>query len=325
MADDIRKIAHDEFLLNHPNELISLNKWQKTVNLLAKMYHAPASFLVQYTPKGFQVTVSSEQPSNPYPAGVLIEPDVNIFCKKIVDSRQPLYVSNALVDSYWDTNPEVHNDGFRSYFGVPICWPTGEPFGTFCVMDYNVTEYEGPYLELIHQLKDIIESDLQLVEAFSELQQLAVTDPLTLVNNRRGFYSLAMQRINLAKKSGDRLALFYIDIDQFKAINDKYGHSAGDNVLRIVAENLTKSVNNNDVVGRLGGDEFGVLITYSDERDIEQFEKSICQCRARVDHSDNVPDFSLTLGHIEVNPNRDFEEMLTEADKIMLEKKCALP
>lgn len=320
MKSDINKYKHDEFLLNHPNELISLNKWQKTVNLLASMYHAPASFLVQYTPKGFQVTISSEQVSNPYPAGIVIEPDVNIFCRKIVESKKPLYVSNALMDPCWDTNPEVHNDGFRSYFGVPILWPDGEPFGTFCVMDYEVTDYQGPYLELIHQLKDILESDLQLVEAFSELQQLAVTDPLTKVNNRRGFYSIANQRINLAKKNDNRLALFYIDIDRFKTINDKHGHNIGDKVLVSVAETLKDNIRSYDVVGRLGGDEFGVLLTIKEYSEIEAFENTVSQCRLS---EELCVDFSLTLGHVEIDPSRDFEDMLTEADKMMLSRKSS--
>lgn len=321
MNMDIQKIEHDKFLLNRPNELISLQKWQKTINLLAKMYNAPASFLVQYTQEGFQVTISSEQPSNPYPAGVIVEPETNIFCRRIVETRQPLYVANALTDSYWDTNPEVHNDGFRSYFGVPVFWPNGDPFGTFCVMDYEVTDYNGPYLELIHQLKDLLESDLRLVEAFKEMQQLAVTDPLTMINNRRGFYSLAMQRIHLAKQADDQLVLFYIDIDRFKAINDKYGHTAGDNVLIAVAKTLTDSVGSSDIVGRLGGDEFAVLMTVSGEQDIQQFEQSLYQC-GRHGNNNLSLEFSLTLGYIYVDTDRDFEQMLTEADSIMLEKKC---
>lgn len=321
MSMDIQKIEHDKFLLNRPNELISLQKWQKTINLLAKLYNAPASFLVQYTHEGFQVTISSEQPSNPYPAGVIIKPETNIFCRKIVESRQPLYVPNALNDSYWDTNPEVHNDGFRSYYGVPVFWPNGEPFGTFCVMDYEVTDYNGPYLELIHQLKDLLESDLHLVEAFKEMQQLAVTDPLTMINNRRGFYTLAMQRIHLAKQAEDQLVLFYIDIDRFKSINDQYGHSAGDNVLRTVAEALKGAVRSSDIVGRLGGDEFAVLMTISSEQEITQFEQSLCQCDKNCTQSD-LPEFSLTHGYIYVDCNKDFEQMLMEADNIMLEKKC---
>ncbi|GIU27924.1 hypothetical protein L2719_12560 [Shewanella schlegeliana] len=59
----------DIFLLDNPNDLISLDKWQKTVNLLAKLFDAPAGFLVQYTKEGFQVTIASEQGANPYASG----------------------------------------------------------------------------------------------------------------------------------------------------------------------------------------------------------------------------------------------------------------
>jgi diguanylate cyclase (GGDEF)-like protein len=85
--------------------------------------------------------------------------------------------------------------------------------------------------------------------------QQANSDPLTGLANRRGM----VQKLDTALKNGQPLALFYIDLDKFKPVNDQYGHEMGDAVLRKVAEFLLACVRDGDVVARLGGDEFVVI------------------------------------------------------------------
>ncbi len=313
----------DKWLLDSPNDLISLDKWQRTVNLLAELFQAPAGFLVQYTPEGFQVTISSEQASNPYSAGIVIEPDVNIFCRKIVETRQQLYVKNAPIDPCWDTNPEVHNDGFKSYLGVPVFWPDGKPFGTFCVMDFKETDYGVTYIELIAQLKDLLESDLSLIEMYQQVQTLAITDPLTAISNRRGFTVLANQRLNLAKRMDADLGLFYFDIDQFKVINDEFGHTVGDKVLKQVSLALQKTTRNSDVIGRMGGDEFVALVSLKDEGNqntiFERFEQAIQEQQ----QEENAVKFSVSTGYVKVDLASSIEELIDSADQAMFSNKKA--
>ncbi len=311
----------DTFLLEDPNELISTDKWQKTVNLLAKLFDAPASFLVQYTQKGFQVTIASEQESNPYPAGIIIEPEVNIFCRRIVETGEQLYVSNALLDSCWDSNPEVHNDGFRSYLGVPVFWPSGEPFGTFCVMDYKETDYQTTYLELIRHLRDILESDLSLIGAYAEMQKLAITDPLSGVNNRRGFSILAEQRIKLAQRTESQLGLLYLDIDNFKAINDEYGHGVGDDVITLIGLVLSQSVRQSDVIGRIGGDEFVALVMYDEKEELASVKHRIAESFCSHHQLERLPVFSVSIGITDAKPSASISELLDMADRDMLSKK----
>ncbi|WOT05553.1 sensor domain-containing diguanylate cyclase [Shewanella youngdeokensis] len=314
----------DIFLLDEPNELISTEKWQKTVDLLARLFEAPAGFLVQYTDKGFQVTISSSQETNPYPAGIIIGPEVNIFCRRIVETRQELYVSNALVDTCWDSNPEVHIDGFRSYLGVPIFWPNGDPFGTFCVMDYKKTDYKSTYLELIRHLKDILESDLSLIGAYAEMKTLAITDPLSGVHNRRGFMVLAEQRIKLAKRTDTSLGAFYLDIDHFKAINDEYGHGVGDEVIRCVGSVLTQCVRQSDVVGRIGGDEFVALVMFDEKEALQVVKKRIITAIAARNQQGNLPSFTVSIGIAEINYEDSISTQLDMADKDMLQRKAEL-
>lgn len=313
-------VDKNRFLLDNPNDLISLDKWQQTVNLLAELFHAPAGFIVQCTSKGFQTTVCSQQDSNPYPPGLLIEPDVNIFCRKIVETEEELYVNNAHIDPCWDTNPEVHNDGFSSYLGVPVFWPSGEPFGTFCVMDYKVTDYNDTYLKLIRQLRDILEADLSLLDIYNQAQQLAITDSLTKVSNRRGFYMLADQRIKLARRMGQSLALFYIDVDNFKMVNDNHGHNVGDKVLIQVAQAIEEQARQLDVVGRLGGDEFASLMLISEPKEVDERLQAI-ESAINAYQQEHTPEFSVTVGVTLIDAKSSIQELVDRADSNMLNKK----
>lgn len=247
------------WLLDQPLELVPFSKWQKTVDLMTTLFQAPAGFIVQHTHQGYQTTIASQQDENPYGPGVVIEPDENIFCRKIVQTGQELYVQKATEEHEWQTNPEVANDGFNSYLGVPIHWPNGQPFGTICVMDFKVTNYDDSYMELIRQFRDIVQADLLLLDHFDQFRELAMTDELTRLYNRRGFETVAEQRIQLAKRNDARLSLVYMDMNGLKSINDQLGHHLGDKALTYVADSLRQHFRSSDVLARIGGDEFLLL------------------------------------------------------------------
>ena len=93
-----------------------------------------------------------------------------------------------------------------------------------------------------------------------ELRYLATVDPLTGLLNRRSFFSLAEQEIVRLRRQSDFLAVAMLDVDHFKTINDVYGHRAGDDVLRALAESCTDSMRERDFMGRLGGEEFACVL-----------------------------------------------------------------
>jgi diguanylate cyclase (GGDEF)-like protein len=97
-----------------------------------------------------------------------------------------------------------------------------------------------------------------------ELQDLAIHDPLTRVLNARAFSERLTQELNRNRRYRHPVSLLYLDLDNFKALNDSRGHQTGDTVLRLVADAMRLAVRETDIVGRMGGDEFAVLMPETD-------------------------------------------------------------
>lgn len=92
------------------------------------------------------------------------------------------------------------------------------------------------------------------------LQQLASHDPLTGVMNARAYYAACNQQIHVCSRSAQAVSVLFVDLDHFKSINDTHGHAAGDEVLRLVAQSLNENIRRSDLLGRIGGEEFSILL-----------------------------------------------------------------
>ncbi|GEK07887.1 sensor domain-containing diguanylate cyclase [Pseudoalteromonas peptidolytica] len=249
----------------------ALVKWQKTVDLLAKILSAPAAFVVQKKQDGFTVMISSTQAQNPYPAGGFIPQETNIFCKHVLANNRNLYEQHASCNAKWDDNPEVAEDGFESYLGVPIHWPNGKSFGTLCVMDFKPTDYAPSMIECVEHLRDMLEDDLVMIERYSKIKAIAMQDPLTEVLNRRATELLGEHKRDIAFKLGASLYCIFLDLDGFKPINDSYGHEVGDQVLQCLGKALKEISGEDDIIGRYGGDEFIAMVQRVNEDDVQDF------------------------------------------------------
>jgi diguanylate cyclase (GGDEF)-like protein len=108
-----------------------------------------------------------------------------------------------------------------------------------------------------------------------EMKELAETDFLTRCLNRRGFYDKAQLHINSTLQDGGVMALIYMDIDHFKTINDQYGHAIGDEVLKQTVDVVKRNVKHKDLMGRLGGEEFVILVTGNQESELEQIAERL--------------------------------------------------
>jgi diguanylate cyclase (GGDEF)-like protein len=110
-----------------------------------------------------------------------------------------------------------------------------------------------------------------LDEAERRNNDLARTDELTGIRNRRSFLEIAERELGLAKRHSKEFALILFDIDNLKKINDHYGHLSGDKVLREIAHSVKKAIRDTDVFARLGGDEFVILVSESEKLDLEKY------------------------------------------------------
>ena len=121
--------------------------------------------------------------------------------------------------------------------------------------------------QMAHALVAEITSHLkQQDRRIAELENLATTDALTRVLNRRGFEESMAHELSVARRHGVGGVLIFVDLDQFKPVNDTFGHAAGDEVLRTVANLLRGNIRDTDYLGRLGGDEFAILLPRSNKR-----------------------------------------------------------
>ena len=115
-----------------------------------------------------------------------------------------------------------------------------------------------------------------------ELTQKAHYDSLTRLFNRAFFLQQSTKYLNLAKRNHQEIALFYIDLDHFKLINDQYGHLAGDSISETVSKRLRKGFRNSDLIGRMGGDEFVLLAFFDGEQEsLEKISEHIIEAITR--------------------------------------------
>jgi len=155
--------------------------------------------------------------------------------------------------------------GMRCCWSEPIISSRGEVFGAFG-MYYNHTalpdEEESKDLKSAARLAGII---MERDHNQRQIRALAYTDELTGLANRSHFYRHLEDSIKTSDRNNHRLSLLYIDLDDFKAVNDSLGHDAGDKLLQVTSECLKTACRKNDLIARLSGDEFCILVEGADD------------------------------------------------------------
>lgn len=155
---------------------------------------------------------------------------------------------------------------------------------------------------------------------FSALRSLSLIDDLTGLYNRRGFAELGEQHLKLATRTNRAVTLVYVDLDDFKSINDSLGHQVGDRALSRVAEILKTAFRRSDIIARMGGDEFAVLAL---EASGDSADVLVERLRGKVDEFNSVADepyrlsMSLGVARFSSEDRTKLDEMLTAADRAM--------
>lgn len=171
---------------------------------------------------------------------------------------------------------------------------------------------------------DELKSEVNRLKArLDEAEGLADRDALTPLLNRRAFVRELGRARTGAQRYGFALSLVYFDLDGFKTLNDRLGHAAGDAALQAVAERLTSNVRDSDVVGRMGGDEFAVVLVQADQATAEAKAAMLAQaieCDLGVP-GDGGARLRVSFGVREISADADPEALIAEADAAMFEAK----
>lgn len=148
----------------------------------------------------------------------------------------------------------------RSILSVPMRRQDGKVYGVLTAQSYQPNSYSDDDRTLLEMLAAYAAAVLENARLLAEARQLADTDPLTELHNRRFFFEQTQKEFERARRLGNPLSVILLDIDNFKDVNDTYGHAVGDKVLKGVAGRLRQSVREIDFCGRYGGEEFIALI-----------------------------------------------------------------
>lgn len=156
------------------------------------------------------------------------------------------------------------------------------------------------------------------------LRELSITDELTGLSNRRGFFAFAQQQIKQVRRSGERMVLLYADLDNLKTINDTHGHLAGDRALADAAQIFRETFRDSDIIARMGGDEFAVILVNATEENVsavqDRLQRRLGEYNARRGGANPL---SVSLGLAVFDPDRpaSVDELVREADRQMYEEK----
>lgn len=258
LEEKIRSLEHSVALMDSLKHEIKLNN-----SFLEMLFDAIPNPVFYKDKKGVY-----QNCNDAFSKTILGIPKEEIMGKSLYDL--PGLIPKELADIYYEKDQELFkNPGSQSYESKVLCSDHITRYynfykATFMSDTQEVLGIIGVMLDISDYKKTVDELD----QKNKMLNDLSITDPLTKVHNRRYFEEIFEKKITLLSRHKQSFALMIIDIDFFKNYNDRFGHQLGDAVLQSVAQTIEASFSReNDYVFRLGGEEFGVLFHYNDDKE----------------------------------------------------------
>lgn len=240
------------------------------------------------------------------------------FCAHAILENGTFVIENALQDERFADNPLVTEEPkIRFYAGQPLSASNGCKVGTLCLIDTQPRDLSAEDRKLLEDLAGMVEQQLAALT-------IATVDELTGISNRRGFNMLAEKALETAKRQRKQITLLAFDLNNFKEINDTLGHAAGDQALQDFAEYLTDTFRDSDIVGRMGGDEFWVMLCDAEQSSIPMLLQRLEDKIAIHGEARKRPfEISYSVGVATCSPHLDMSVGLLgkRADSAMYEDK----
>jgi diguanylate cyclase (GGDEF)-like protein/PAS domain S-box-containing protein len=216
---------------------------------------------------------------------------------------------------------QAPHDHIRSWLGVPLVFQ--EKLIGMLALDSTQPDHFTPHhAKLVAAFADQVAIALEHARLFAEMQHMAITDPLTLLYNRRHFFDLAYREVNRTKRYRSPLSAIMLDVDHFKRVNDQYGHAVGDQVLRAVAKWCRSNLRATDIIGRYGGEEFVILLPETDHKQArmvaENMREKLEQTLIVTDSQSLQITVSLGIATMTARDSDELDDLLNRADHALL-------
>lgn len=240
------------------------------------------------------------------------------FCGHAILGDKALVIEDTHADERFADNPMVINKPhIRFYAGYPIKYLDGSKLGTLCLIDRKPRQFDSRSRLILKDIAAIAEAELQALE-------LATVDELTAISNRRGFFASASRALNLCQRQDLPVSLVFLDLNEFKPINDRFGHAEGDKALKLFARSLEAVCRKADIAARMGGDEFVLLLTNVDQQRVEQVLSRFAELIEEA-NSDQALGYSITFSygivHFDGSRHQSLDDLLAEGDELMYKRK----
>ncbi|WP_047517085.1 diguanylate cyclase [Methylophilus sp. Q8] len=242
------------------------------------------------------------------------------FCGHAILGNDTFVINDASKDPRFLDNPLVTAaPHIRFYAGRPIRTTHGFKVGTLCLIDSQPREFPARDIEDLNDLATMVESELAAIE-------LATMDELTDLSNRRGFIMLTEKYLNYFSRHQLHASLVFLDLNDFKIINDTYGHDEGDRALQTFGKALKQMGRSSDIFARLGGDEFVILLACTREQEAHIVTQRLCNHLDMIRQQLRQPyKISFSQGIVEFDPQqpKSVDQLLLEGDTMMYQLKKA--
>jgi diguanylate cyclase (GGDEF)-like protein len=248
------------------------------------------------------------------------------FCAHAIMQPGELFVVEDLrLDPRFKDNPLVTQPpNVCFYAGAPLIDRQGYALGTIAVVDVKPRVLNESQRVILRDMSAMVIAALESRQRSRLLSHMAMTDHLTGLANRAQFERTLHSEIAHATRTGEAFTVFFMDLDDFKGVNDTYGHAAGDEVLAEVALRMAEQVRAEDLLARLGGDEFGIFMRPSAEDPAESLVKRIVEAIKApiVLSSGAMINIGISIGTaVYSEETNSVATLLAKADKALYEAK----
>jgi diguanylate cyclase (GGDEF)-like protein len=240
------------------------------------------------------------------------------FCAHAIQSEDIMVVPDAHLDSRFRSNPLVTAaPGIRFYAGCPLRTADGSSVGTLSLIDTVPRFFTENDRSQLREIALLVEKELRD-------HPDTINDPLTGVMNRHGFEGRASDALSLAARLQQPCALLFFDIDDLESINDRFGHAEGDRALAAFSRILIQTFRESDLIARVGGDEFVVLMIDAEYDQAVQAHKRL-QIGLKTHGATRRLDYRLStavgIACVGLGQHKDLQALLAEADTLMYQAK----